>query len=56
LTETCSDCSETLQVIACIEEPPLIAKILGHVRSYEAVAAIQARAPPAEEQTALKLT
>ena len=39
-----------------IEDPPLIAKILGHVRSHEAVTAIQARAPPAEERTALKLT
>ena len=48
--------ASALRVIACIEAPPLIAKILGHVRSHEAVAAIQARAPPAEERTALKLT
>ena len=27
----------TLRVIACIEDPPLIAKILGQVRSHEAV-------------------
>jgi hypothetical protein len=30
--ETCPDCGGTLRVIACIEDPPLIAKILGHVR------------------------
>ena len=29
--ETCPDCGGTLRVIACIEDPPLIAKILGHV-------------------------
>ena len=54
--ETCPDCGGTLRVIACIEDPPLIAKILGHVRSHETVAAIQARAPPTQERTALKLT
>jgi hypothetical protein len=26
--ETCPDCGGTLRVIACIEDPPLIAKIL----------------------------
>jgi hypothetical protein len=31
--ETCPDCGGTLRVIACIEDPPLIAKILGHVRA-----------------------
>lgn len=40
-TETCPDCRGTLQIITCIEGPPLIAKILGHVRSHEAVAAIK---------------
>jgi hypothetical protein len=30
--ETCSDCGGTLRVIACIEEPPLIAKILWHIQ------------------------
>ncbi len=53
--ETCPDCGGTLRVIACIEDPPLIAKILGHVRSREAGAAAQARAPPADSQRALKL-
>jgi hypothetical protein len=53
--ETCPDCGGTLRVVACIEDPPLIAKILGHVRLHEAVAAIQARAPPADSQQVLKL-
>jgi hypothetical protein len=30
--ETCSDRGGTLRVIACIEEPALIARILGHVQ------------------------
>ena len=30
--ETCPECGGKLRVIACIEDPPLIAKILGHVR------------------------
>jgi len=29
--ETCPDCGGTLRVIACIEDPPLIAKILEFV-------------------------
>jgi len=53
--ETCPDCGGTLRVIACIEDPPLIAKILGHVRSRAAAEAVQARAPPANSQRALKL-
>jgi heme A synthase len=36
--------SASMHVIACIEDPPLIAKILGHVRSREAAATMQARA------------
>jgi hypothetical protein len=31
--ETCPDCGGVLRVIACIEEPWLIRKILGHVRT-----------------------
>jgi hypothetical protein len=54
--ETCPDCRGLLQIITCIEDPPLIAKILGHVRSHEAVAAIKARGPPTQEWTALKPT
>jgi len=53
--ETCPDCGGTLRVIACIEDPLLIAKILGHVRSRAAAEAVQARAPPANSQPALKL-
>jgi hypothetical protein len=32
--ETCSDCGGTLRVIACIEDPPLIAKILAALTEY----------------------
>jgi hypothetical protein len=35
-----------MSVIACIEEPPLIAKILGHVRRREALIGSTPRAPP----------
>jgi hypothetical protein len=53
--ETCPDCRGTLRVIACIEDPPLIAKILEHVRSREAGEAAEARAPPADSQQVPKL-
>jgi hypothetical protein len=53
--ETCPDCGGTLRVIACIEDPPLIAKILEHIRSREAGAAAQALAAPADSQQRLKL-
>jgi hypothetical protein len=33
-------------VIACIEDPPLIAKILKHLHRREALAGIAARGPP----------
>jgi len=33
--ETCPDCGGKLRVIACIEEPLLIMKILGHVQQRE---------------------
>jgi hypothetical protein len=51
-----SNCGGRLRVIVCIKDLPLIAKSLGHVRSHEAVAAIQAHAPPTQERAALKLT
>jgi hypothetical protein len=35
-----------LRVIACIEEPLLIAKIPGHVRQRETLAGSTPRAPP----------
>jgi hypothetical protein len=44
--ETCPECGGKLRVIACIEDPPLIAKILDHVRRREALIAMSARGPP----------
>jgi hypothetical protein len=44
--ETCSECGGKLKVIACIEDPPLIAKILGHVRRREALIGNTPRSPP----------
>ena len=45
--ETCPKCGGTLRVIACIEDPPLIAKILAHVRRREALMSMMTRGPPA---------
>jgi len=44
--ETCPECGGKLRVIACIKDPPLIAKILGHVRRHEALSDSTPRAPP----------
>jgi hypothetical protein len=44
--ETCPECGGKLRVIACIEDPPLITKILGHVRQREALLGNHTRAPP----------
>ena len=44
--ETCPECGGKLRVIACIEDPPLIAKILGHVRQREALTGNTPRSPP----------
>ena len=44
--ETCPECGGKLRVIACIEEPSLIAKILGHVQRCEALFTNTPRAPP----------
>jgi hypothetical protein len=52
---SCPDCGGTLRVIACIEDPPLIRKILAHVRSREAAATCQARAPLVPQEEALNL-
>jgi hypothetical protein len=50
--EICPDCGGTLRVIACIEEPALIARILGHVQQREELNGSLARAPPGiQEQT-----
>ena len=47
--ETCPHCGSTLRVIACIEEPALIARILGHVQQREELGArataLQAKIP-----------
>ena len=43
---TCRACGGTVRVIACVEEPALIAKILGHVRAREELGGLEARAPP----------
>ena len=47
--ETCPDCGVTLRVIACIEDPLLIARILGHVQRRDEAAGAQARAPTAHQ-------
>jgi len=39
-------CGGKLSVIACIEDPPLIAKILGHVSQREALIGNTPRSPP----------
>jgi len=44
--ETCPECGGKLRVIAAIEEPPLIAKILGRVQRREALFDSTPRAPP----------
>jgi hypothetical protein len=54
--ETCPECGGTLRVIACIEDPPLIARILGHVQRREALRGMAARGPPADPKEVLHLT
>lgn len=44
--ETCPECGGKLRVIACIEEPSVIAKILRHVQRCEALSTTTPRAPP----------
>ena len=44
--EACPECGGKLRMIACIEDPPLIAKILGHIRLREALLCSTPRAPP----------
>ncbi len=47
---TCRDCGGTVKVIACIEDPAIIKKILTHLdrnaHSAEATPLPQSRAPP----------
>ena len=44
--ETCPKCGGTLRVIACIENPDVIATILEHIRVREAATTANSRAPP----------
>ena len=48
--ETCTVCGGSMKVIACIEEPLVIEKILTHLRAkglyLEATGLPQSRAPP----------
>jgi len=53
--ETCSDCGGTLRVIACIEEPGLIARILGHVQQPLESDNKLARTPPGHQEQTFKL-
>ena len=53
--ETCPVCGGRLRVIACIEDPQLIAKILGHVWARDEAAGMDVRAPPGCENGLLTL-
>jgi len=53
--ESCPDCGGKLRVIACIEDPQLIAKILGHVRARDEAAGTEVRAPPGRGKGLFKL-
>jgi hypothetical protein len=44
--ETCPECGGKVRVIACIEDPPLIEKMPGHVQRRQALIGITARGPP----------
>jgi hypothetical protein len=52
LTRIREDLPQTsiLRVIACIEDPPLIRKILGQIQRREALSGIAARGPPPDLQ------
>jgi len=51
--ESCPQCGGKLRIIACIEDPPLIAKILEHVQLREKQPRV--RAPPGRQEEAIKL-
>ena len=56
--ESCTRCGGELKIIASIEEPPLIAKILSHLEraapeQYQSELALGARGPPAQSQPAV---
>ena len=42
-------------MIACVEEPALIAKILGHVQARDELVISKARAPPVHQVRELEL-
>ena len=44
--ESCPKCGGKLRVIACIEAPDVIAKILEHIRARDEAQPAQPRAPP----------
>ena len=52
--ETCSECGGAVKVIACIEDPVVIKKILAHLQEKIAPAGLdllpQSRAPPQAER------
>ncbi len=48
--ETCPKCGGKLRVIACIEDPDVIATILEHIRARDEVQPSQPRAPPRRTQ------
>ena len=53
--ETCHDCGGAMKVIACIEAPVVINKILEHLKkkdeASESNALPESRAPPARQRT-----
>ena len=53
--EMCPQCGGRLRVIACIEDPQVIARILGHVQARDEHAAQAARAPPGRGEETLQL-
>ena len=53
--ETCPDCGGKLRVIACIEDPPLIAKILWHIQQRAELDGPLARAPPGQQEVTFNL-
>lgn len=53
--ETCPECGGKLRVIASIEEPALIRKILDHVQRREALPERVARGPPGERAAGSRL-
>jgi hypothetical protein len=54
--ETYPECGGKLRDIACVEDPPPIAKILDHVRRRQASTGSAARGPPADSHQTLMLT